>query len=159
MLARVWLRRGLSLWKTSGAFRKSRPVLVTGGIRWSSQDVPHPPSGFFADEREIFRQPAPPIPGTPESLAEIPTLPREEIAQRVAKVLEEFPKIDKSKIAESANFEKDLGLDSLDSVELVVALEAEFGVDIPDAHVTKIYSFSSAVDYIKGLKIRNILIT
>jgi len=67
--------------------------------------------------------------------------------------------IDKSKIDENADFEKDLGLDSLDSVELIVALEVEFEVDIPDSHVTKIYSFSSAVDYIQGLKIRNILLT
>mmetsp|Transcript_37415 Transcript_37415/g.149296 ORF Transcript_37415/g.149296 Transcript_37415/m.149296 type:complete len:102 (+) Transcript_37415:400-705(+) len=92
MLARVWLRRGVSLWKASAAFRNSRPVLVTGGIRWSSQDLP-PPTGIFADEREVFRQPAPPVPGTPESMAEIPTLPREEIVQRVTKVLEEFPKV------------------------------------------------------------------
>ncbi len=48
----------------------------------------------------------------------------------------------------SASFEKDLGLDSLDVVELVMALEEEFGVEIPDAEADKISSVSDAVNYI-----------
>lgn len=51
-------------------------------------------------------------------------------------------------VSPSANFEKDLGLDSLDVVELVMALEEEFGVEIPDAEADKIASVSDAVNYL-----------
>lgn len=51
-------------------------------------------------------------------------------------------------VTPEANFEKDLGLDSLDVVELVMALEEEFGVEIPDAEADKIASVSEAVNYI-----------
>jgi NADH dehydrogenase (ubiquinone) 1 alpha/beta subcomplex 1 len=51
-------------------------------------------------------------------------------------------------VSPSASFEKDLGLDSLDVVELVMALEEEFGVEIPDAEADKISSVSDAVNYI-----------
>ena len=47
-----------------------------------------------------------------------------------------------------AHFEKDLGLDSLDVVELVMALEEEFGIEIPDSEADKIASISDAVSYI-----------
>lgn len=48
----------------------------------------------------------------------------------------------------AATFEKDLGLDSLDVVELVMALEEEFGVEIPDAEADKIASVADAVNYL-----------
>ncbi len=51
-------------------------------------------------------------------------------------------------VTPEAHFEKDLGLDSLDVVELVMALEEEFGVEIPDAEADKIASVSEAVNYI-----------
>jgi NADH dehydrogenase (ubiquinone) 1 alpha/beta subcomplex 1, acyl-carrier protein len=50
-------------------------------------------------------------------------------------------------VSPSASFEKDLGLDSLDVVELVMALEEEFGIEIPDAEADKIASISDAVSY------------
>jgi NADH dehydrogenase (ubiquinone) 1 alpha/beta subcomplex 1 len=50
-------------------------------------------------------------------------------------------------VAPSASFEKDLGLDSLDVVELVMALEEEFGIEIPDAEADKIASIGDAVNY------------
>lgn len=48
----------------------------------------------------------------------------------------------------NARFDKDLGLDSLDVVELVMALEEEFGVEIPDAEADKIASIQDAVSYL-----------
>lgn len=53
-----------------------------------------------------------------------------------------------TQVSPSATFEKDLGLDSLDVVELVMALEEEFGVEIPDAEADKIASVTDAVNYI-----------
>ena len=47
-----------------------------------------------------------------------------------------------------ANFQKDLGLDSLDTVEVVMAFEEEFGVEIPDAEADKILSTGEAISYI-----------
>jgi NADH dehydrogenase (ubiquinone) 1 alpha/beta subcomplex 1 len=51
-------------------------------------------------------------------------------------------------VTPTATFEKDLGLDSLDTVELVMALEEEFGVEIPDAEADKIGSVADAVNYV-----------
>lgn len=51
-------------------------------------------------------------------------------------------------VVPTANFEKDLGLDSLDVVELVMAFEEEFAVEIPDADADKIFSVEDAVNYI-----------
>jgi NADH dehydrogenase (ubiquinone) 1 alpha/beta subcomplex 1 len=51
-------------------------------------------------------------------------------------------------VTPKAHFQNDLGLDSLDTVELVMALEEEFSVEVPDAEADKIYSCSDAIEYI-----------
>ena len=51
-------------------------------------------------------------------------------------------------VTPAANFQKDLGLDSLDVVEVVMAFEEEFGVEIPDAEADKILSTDEAISYI-----------
>lgn len=51
-------------------------------------------------------------------------------------------------VTPTAHFQKDLGLDSLDTVEVVMAFEEEFGVEIPDAEADKILSTSDAISYI-----------
>lgn len=53
-----------------------------------------------------------------------------------------------SQVSPEANFQKDLGLDSLDTVEIVMALEEEFGFEIPDNEADKINSINVAVDFI-----------
>mmetsp|Transcript_12710 Transcript_12710/g.27542 ORF Transcript_12710/g.27542 Transcript_12710/m.27542 type:complete len:129 (+) Transcript_12710:78-464(+) len=75
-------------------------------------------------------------------------LDKDKVVERVIYVAKHFEKVDPAKVSPSATFEKDLGLDSLDVVELVMALEEEFGVEIPDAEADKIASVSDAVNYI-----------
>jgi len=76
----------------------------------------------------------------------------EEIQAKVVKIISEQLGKDQSEISMSSNFIEDLDADSLDTVELVMALEEEFEVDIPDEAAEKITTVQSAVDYIKEAK-------
>jgi acyl carrier protein len=58
--------------------------------------------------------------------------------------------LDEGEIQESSSFTADLGADSLDTVELVMAFEDEFGVEIPDEDAEKITTVAAAVDYVVG---------
>ncbi len=60
-------------------------------------------------------------------------LDKKEVTARVLDSVKRFPKVNQAKVTDTASFTNDLGLDSLDQVELVMALEDEFKVDIPDA--------------------------
>ncbi|XP_043707117.1 acyl carrier protein 2, mitochondrial-like [Telopea speciosissima] len=75
-------------------------------------------------------------------------LDKSEVADRVITVVKNFQKVDPSKVTPNANFQSDLGLDSLDTVEIVMALEEEFGFEIPDNEADKINNISLAVDFI-----------
>jgi NADH dehydrogenase (ubiquinone) 1 alpha/beta subcomplex 1 len=70
------------------------------------------------------------------------------VTDRVVHVTKHFEKIDPKKVAPAASFEKDLGLDSLDVVELVMAYEEEFGIEIPDNDADRIFTVEDAVNYI-----------
>ncbi|CAN6582339.1 unnamed protein product [Malus baccata var. baccata] len=72
-------------------------------------------------------------------------LDKSEVTDRVVSVVKNF-----QKVTPNANFESDLGLDSLDSVEIVMALEEEFGFEIPDNEADKIKSIGLAVDFISS---------
>lgn len=72
-----------------------------------------------------------------------------EIKERVIEVVSKNLDVDKSRISEDANFVEDLGADSLDQVELVMAFEEEFGVEIPDEAAEKIRTISDAVKFIE----------
>nr|AAU93953.1 mitochondrial acyl carrier protein [Helicosporidium sp. ex Simulium jonesi] len=80
--------------------------------------------------------------------AESSYLSKSDVTARVLDIVKNFEKVDAGKVTESAAFQKDLGLDSLDTVELVMALEEEFAIEIPDAEADKILSVSEAVSYI-----------
>ncbi|GAB2277172.1 Acyl carrier protein 2, mitochondrial [Dionaea muscipula] len=75
-------------------------------------------------------------------------LDKSEVTDRVISVVKNFQKVDPSKVNPNAHFQNDLGLDSLDAVEIVMALEEEFGFEIPDNEADKINSIKLAVDFI-----------
>tara|TARA_Y100000031_G_C8175327_1_gene363806 strand:+ start:145 stop:384 length:240 start_codon:yes stop_codon:yes gene_type:complete len=71
-----------------------------------------------------------------------------DILEQVKKITAEQLDVSEDEITEEANFQDDLGADSLDQVELVMALEEEFDVQIPDEDAEKIRNVGSAVKYI-----------
>jgi acyl carrier protein len=73
---------------------------------------------------------------------------REEIFERVKSVLGEQLGVDESEITEDASFQDDLDADSLDLVELIMELEDNFGMKIPDEDAQKITTVGQAVDYV-----------
>jgi len=77
-------------------------------------------------------------------------LPKDEVTERIIQVLKNFDKVDPAKVGPSSTFTDDLGLDSLDAVEVVMAIEDEFAVEIPDAEADKILSVEDAVIYISA---------
>lgn len=72
-----------------------------------------------------------------------------EITDRVRKIVVEQLGVEEDKVTENASFIDDLGADSLDTVELVMALEEEFGIEISDEDAEQIANLSQAVDYIQ----------
>lgn len=73
----------------------------------------------------------------------------QDILNRVKKVTVEELGVKDEEVTETASFQEDLGADSLDVVELVMALEDEFGIDIPDEEVGEIKTVGDAVNYIQ----------
>ncbi|MEO8531522.1 MAG: acyl carrier protein [Deltaproteobacteria bacterium] len=71
-----------------------------------------------------------------------------DIAERVRKIVVEHLGVEGDKVVESASFIDDLGADSLDTVELVMAFEEEFGIEIPDDAAEGIQTFGDAVKFI-----------
>jgi len=75
---------------------------------------------------------------------------REEIFEKVAEVIVDQLNVERDDITDESSFIDDLGADSLDLVELVMALEAEFNVSIPDEDVESIKTVADAVAYIEA---------
>ncbi|MBF0152267.1 MAG: acyl carrier protein [Magnetococcales bacterium] len=73
-----------------------------------------------------------------------------DIAQRVIKTVIDQLGVDANMVTEESNFVDDLGADSLDTVELVMALEEEFGCEIPDEDAEKITTVKQAIEYVKA---------
>ncbi|HJN25422.1 MAG: acyl carrier protein [Rhodospirillales bacterium] len=73
-----------------------------------------------------------------------------DVADRVKKIVLEHLGVDEAKVVENASFIDDLGADSLDTVELVMAFEEEFGVEIPDDAAEKILTIKDAIDFIQA---------
>ena len=71
-----------------------------------------------------------------------------EIEAKVKKIISEQLGVPEADVKPEASFVNDLGADSLDTVELVMALEEEFGVEIPDEDAEKIATVQNAIDYI-----------
>ncbi|EHK21065.1 uncharacterized protein TRIVIDRAFT_131693 [Trichoderma virens Gv29-8] len=76
-------------------------------------------------------------------------LHKEEVEGRIISLLQGFDKVnDAANIKATAHFANDLGLDSLDTVEVVMAIEEEFSIEIPDKDADTIHSVDKAVEYI-----------
>ena len=73
-----------------------------------------------------------------------------EIAEKVTKIVVEQLGVSEDQVTPEAKFIEDLGADSLDQVELVMALEEEFGADIPDEDAEKLTTVGDAIKYIEG---------
>ena len=71
-------------------------------------------------------------------------------SERVKKIVVEHLSIDENKVNDSASFIDDLGADSLDTVELVMAFEEEFEIEIPDDAAEKIQTIKDAIDFIEA---------
>ncbi|MEQ1793378.1 MAG: acyl carrier protein [Nitrospira sp.] len=69
--------------------------------------------------------------------------------ERVKKIIAEQLGVEEDEVVPEASFVEDLGADSLDTVELVMALEEEFEIEIPDEDAEKILTVGKALDYIK----------
>lgn len=72
------------------------------------------------------------------------------VEERVKEIIVEQLGVEAGQVTEKAKFVDDLGADSLDTVELVMALEEEFSLEIPDEDAEKITSVGDAIDYIKA---------
>ena len=72
------------------------------------------------------------------------------VADKVKSIIVEQLGVDEEEVTPDASFVDDLGADSLDTVELVMALEEEFDTEIPDEQAEKIQTVGQAIDYIKA---------
>ncbi|MEG4500550.1 acyl carrier protein [Microcoleus sp. F10-C6] len=75
---------------------------------------------------------------------------QDDIFAKVQKIVAEQLEVDKSEVKPEANFANDLGADSLDTVELVMALEEEFDIEIPDEAAEGITTVQASVDFINS---------
>ncbi|XP_012682706.1 NADH:ubiquinone oxidoreductase subunit AB1b [Clupea harengus] len=82
----------------------------------------------------------------------LPPLTLEAISDRVMYVLKLYDKINPEKLKGTSHFMKDLGLDSLDQVEIIMAMEDEFGFEIPDAAAEKLMTPEEIVQFIADKK-------
>jgi acyl carrier protein len=73
---------------------------------------------------------------------------RDELLKKIKAIVSDKLSISEDQVTEDASFIDDLGADSLDTVELVMALEDEFSMDIPDEEAEKLTTVSKAMDYI-----------
>ena len=74
---------------------------------------------------------------------------RDELLQKIKEIVADKLSISEDQVTEEASFIDDLGADSLDTVELVMALEEEFGIEIPDEDAEKMGTVGEAIKYIE----------
>jgi acyl carrier protein len=76
----------------------------------------------------------------------------DELFEKIRQLISKKMKIDYTLIREHSNFNDDLGIDSIDSVELIMAIEKEFGVDIPDDEIDEFQTVADLIAYIRKEK-------
>jgi len=75
-----------------------------------------------------------------------------EVADKVKSLIVEKLSVELSQVTPAASFTNDLGADSLDTVELIMSFEEEFGIEIPDGDAEKIATVNDAIEYIEKAK-------
>lgn len=75
---------------------------------------------------------------------------KEEIKSKIKDIIVEKYGVDASEVTDTANFETDLGIDSLDCVELIMEIEKEFGITIPDDEAEKVSNLSDCVTLVEN---------
>ena len=75
-----------------------------------------------------------------------------EVAEKIKAIIVDKLGVDESEVTPQASFTNDLGADSLDTVELIMELEKEFGISIPDEEAEKISTVSDAIERIEALQ-------
>jgi len=83
-------------------------------------------------------------------LVNIEDIVMSDVAEKVKAIVVEHLGVEAEKVTDTASFIDDLGADSLDNVELVMAFEEEFGVEIPDDAAEKIVTVKDAITFIEG---------
>ncbi|XP_029365430.1 NADH:ubiquinone oxidoreductase subunit AB1b [Echeneis naucrates] len=117
--------------------------------------APHRPLSFAADSRRtrwLVQSQISSVGVSCRQYGDLPPLSLETIKDRVMYVLKLYDKINPEKLQTSSHFMKDLGLDSLDQVEIIMAMEDEFGFEIPDAEAEKLMTPAEIVQYIADKK-------
>lgn len=115
----------------------------------------HRPLSSAADSRRtrwLVQSRVPSVSVLCRQYGDLPPLTLETIKDRVMYVLKLYDKINPEKLQTSSHFMKDLGLDSLDQVEIIMAMEDEFGFEIPDAEAEKLMTPEGIVQYIADKK-------
>ncbi|MBN3306825.1 ACPM protein, partial [Amia calva] len=151
MASRVLARCVRSLGRSSGS-------LCTGSLALRAAVVPLPSRRPFS--LLACSQRARPVAQTQvislvqlcRQYGDLPPLTLDSIKERVLYVLKLYDKINPEKLSVSSHFMKDLGLDSLDQVEIIMAMEDEFGFEIPDVEAEKLMTPQEIVQYIADKK-------
>ncbi|GGC69065.1 hypothetical protein GCM10010994_29480 [Chelatococcus reniformis] len=141
---------------------RQREIGVLTGAKFRVRHLTAPPKtglhvatveglGGVIDPEHQPGEPAKPLdngrPHAIETMNEDPTM--SDIAERVKKIVVEHLGVDAEKVTENANFIDDLGADSLDTVELVMAFEEEFNVEIPDDAAETIVTVGDAIKFLE----------
>ncbi|KAF1379275.1 hypothetical protein PFLUV_G00174390 [Perca fluviatilis] len=133
--------------------------LSSGNLAFRAAVAPaaaiHRPLSFAADSRRtrwVGQSRSPSVGVLCRQYGDLPPLTIETIKDRVMYVLKLYDKINPEKLQTASHFMKDLGLDSLDQVEIIMAMEDEFGFEIPDAEAEKLMTPEDIVQYIADKK-------
>ncbi|CAM4517713.1 acyl carrier protein, mitochondrial [Lepidochelys kempii] len=135
--------------------RRLLPRLPPPAARRSGPGLAPGPAALSSRRPAARAAPGPQVSGTLQlcrHYSDLPPLTLESIKERVLYVLKLYDKVDPEKLTVTAHFMKDLGLDSLDQVEIIMAMEDEFGFEIPDTEAEKLMCPQEIVDYIADKK-------
>uniref|UniRef100_A0A1A8G9L4 Acyl carrier protein n=1 Tax=Nothobranchius korthausae TaxID=1143690 RepID=A0A1A8G9L4_9TELE len=141
------------------SFARPSLRLCSGNLAVRAAVIPavstHRPLSLAADRqrtRWFVRSPILSVGVLCRQYSDLPPLTLETIKDRVMYVLKLYDKINPETLQTSSHFMKDLGLDSLDQVEIIMAMEDEFGFEIPDAEAEKLMTPEEIVQYIADKK-------